>query len=111
MTNSKMSSRMQTTTKRLLACATGLVLVIGLMGCHTMHFANTSGQPSGEDFSEWHHGGILRLVEFSSPVDLDDRCDGNPWTSATVERSFVNGLASSISYGLYDAWTVKIDCE
>ena len=101
---------MQSRTKRtwVVAVALGLILAVG--GCHTMHFDHTGDGVGDAELSEWHHGGILQLVEFSEPVDLKSRCDGQAAKSHTVKQSFLNGLASSISYGLYVAWTVEVDC-
>ena len=92
--------------------AAALALALAATACQTMHFDYVEGvaDDRSNEFSEWHHDGILRLVEFSQPVDLQDRCSGQPPRSHTVKRSFLNGIASGISYGLYDGWTVEIDC-
>ncbi len=80
-------------------------------GCSTMYFQNVDGESTRTDLSEWHHDGILRLVEFSSPVDLSSRCEGKKWRTVKVEKDFVQGLAGSVSYGLYDPWGVSIRCN
>ena len=95
---------------RALALGAALLLTLAAPGCFTMHFDYDSSASHENDFSEWHHGGIFRLVEFSEPVDLEDRCGGQPARSHTVEQGFLNGLASSVSYGIYEGWTVEIDC-
>ena len=93
----------------IIALGGALALCLAGSGCFTMHFEN-DGADRDNEFSEWHHGGILRLVEFSEPVDLRERCNGVDANSHTVEQGFLNGLASGISYGLYDGWTVEVDC-
>lgn len=89
--------------------ALGAILALGLAGCSTMHF--THGERAGDyTFSEWHHGGIFDLVEFSDPVDLQARCDGGDWQSVKVEKTFTNGLADVVTYNLYDGWMVEYAC-
>ena len=61
--------------------------------------------------SEWHHDGIIRLVEFSEPVDLNNRCEGKDFSSVRVEKTFIQGLVGAISYGLYDPWDVSYACR
>jgi hypothetical protein len=88
--------------------------LIGTVGCYSIHFDNGPDAPQRVEQSEWHHDGILRLVEFSSPVDLKDRCENAGWSSVRVYKSFLNGLAEaavSLIAPLYDPWTVEIDCE
>jgi hypothetical protein len=87
-----------------------LALAALFSGCSTIYFHRGS-QNAGVTASEWHHDGIARLVEFSPPVDMADRCVGNPWTTVKVEKTFVQGLASSFSYSLYDPWDVSYACK
>jgi hypothetical protein len=87
-----------------------LALAALVSGCSTIYFHRGS-QNAGVTATEWHHDGIARLVEFSPPVDMADRCVGNPWTTVKVEKSFVQVLASSFSYSLYDPWDVSYACK
>ncbi len=93
-----------------------LVLLATLLsGCWSMHLDNGSGRSHRGDYSEWHHGGIFRLVDFSRPVDLNDRCSGKEWQSVYIRKSFLNGLADVAGalflVPLYDGWTVDVTCE
>ena len=93
-----------------------MIAVIGaflvLSGCSTMYFHNGERRADVDlEFTEWHHDGIARLVEFSAPVDLAGRCEGKTWDAVKVEKSFVQGLVGSISYGLYDPWGVDYSCK
>jgi hypothetical protein len=81
-----------------------------LAGCSTMHFTN-GPRAEAYPYGEWHHGGIFDLVEFSDPVDLQARCEGDGWQSVKVEKSFTNGLADLVTYNLYDGWTVEYACS
>ena len=87
-----------------------IALLIGAGGCSTLHFDNGEAGPD-YTYREWHHDGILDLVEFSPPVDMRARCDGNDWQSVKVEKSFVNGLADAVSYNFYDGWTIEFSCD
>lgn len=85
-------------------------LLVGLGGCSTLHFDN-GDRSTDYTYREWHHDGILDLVEFSPPVDMRGRCGGNDWRSVKVEKSFTNGLADAVSYNFYDGWTVEYACD
>lgn len=82
-----------------------------MVGCSTIYFHRDGGLVTNLDYGEWHHDGILRLVEFSSPVDLKDRCGGKDWKTVRVEETFLNGLARGVTYGLYDPWDVSYACK
>ena len=78
-------------------------------GCSTIYFHNGNTNHIIQN-SEWHHDGIMRLVEFSDPVDLNSKCNSADWTSIRTEKTFINTLASSVSFGLYDPWDVSFGC-
>jgi hypothetical protein len=79
--------------------------------CSTIYFHNGPTRAAELENVEWHHDGILRLVEFSSPVDLNDRCESKPWTTVKVEKTFIQGFVGGVSYGLYDPWNVEFSCK
>ena len=85
-----------------------LIASIALAGCSTIHLHN-SKSGGGRTAEEWHHDGILGLVEFSDPVDLSNRCPGG-WNTVTTQRTFVQGLVGTITFGLYDPWNAKYTC-
>jgi hypothetical protein len=84
-------------------------VAFGSSACSTMYFHNGTGQMMVEN-EEWHHDGILRLVEFSSPVDMNDRCEGKEWSTIKNEKTFVQGLVGALTYGIYDPWQVEYAC-
>ena len=87
------------------------LLALSLGACSTMYFDNGKLATKELESSEWHHDGILRLVEFSSPVDMSSRCEGKSWRSIKVEKSFVQGFVAGLTYGWYDPWGVDYACK
>lgn len=88
-----------------------LVIALFASGCSTMYFHN--GTKSGKQVmnqEEWHHDGILRLVEFSAPVDMASRCSKG-WDTLMVEQTFVQGFVSGLTSGMYDPWNVEFGCK
>ena len=71
-----------------------MTFVLASLGCSTIYFHQGSNKDTSVDHDEWHHDGILRLVEFSPPVDMANRCEGKNWSNIKVEKSFLNGLAT-----------------
>jgi hypothetical protein len=92
-----------------------LLAGLALSGCSTLVFTNGSRSTNSFDRGGWHHVGILRLVEFSEPIDLKRSCNEEDWEAIRVEQTFVNGLVRMVSsYGtglaLYDPWDYRISC-
>jgi len=93
----------------------GLVFFLfGLSACSTIHFTN--GPESGDEsrsrpYSNWHHVGILELVEFSDPVDLAQNCEGNNWSSTTTEMGVPHSLIYLFVGAFYSPWDVKYSCR
>ena len=87
-----------------------------ILGCSTIHFsANKNKIHSYDyDYSQWHHIGILDLMEFSKPVNLKSICqEEGRWSSVKVETGFVQGLISNIPYvgTFYSPEKVEIACS
>ena len=85
------------------------LMFVGMTGCSTMYFHQHSNETT-TTFGEWHHDGILALVEFSDPVDLKERCKNASWKTVQIEETFVQGLLRGITYSLYDPWNVTYSC-
>lgn len=91
----------------------GLCLLFGLSGCHKMYYHNGGplvANKASAQYQEWHHGGIVGLVEFSEPVDINAHCKGG-WTSLETENSFLTGLVSGVTYGLYTPRMANLVCK
>ncbi|OFZ72681.1 MAG: hypothetical protein A3K03_06300 [Bdellovibrionales bacterium RIFOXYD1_FULL_44_7] len=86
-------------------------IVFGVSGCATMYFHNGDAKKDVAYMNEWHHDGVFRLVEFSPPVDLAQRCEKETWKTIKIEQTFVQGLVQAISYNLYDPWDVNYYCS
>ncbi len=90
----------------------GLALLMSLFsGCSTIYFENGSRVSQNLEYTEWHHDGIFELVEFSDPVNMNERCDGKSWTAIRVEETFIQGLISGVTYSLYNPWDVAYSCQ
>ncbi len=80
--------------------------------CSTTYFHNSGIQNDQVDYSEWHHDGILGLVEFSDPVDLNARCEGNNWQTIRTQQTFVQGLIGVVPIvgALYNPQEAAYSC-
>lgn len=92
-----------------------IIVILGLLlaACSTMEFVNGPKLEQTVIREKWHHLGLNGLIEFSAPLDLDYVCDTQQWDSVTIERTFVNGLAS-LSYpylAVYSPWTIVYECR
>lgn len=88
--------------------------VLLLSGCTTIHFDNGNEPGGTENAGKWHHNFALALYEASPPVNLEQECAGEQWTSVKTELTFVNGLASGVVNYLAPIWypkTVQVSCN
>ena len=74
-----------------------LVSLIILPSCYTIHFTKGDKVPSYYQTSQWHHIGLLGLMEFSKPVNLKALCPADSWDGVRVQKGFLQGLVSLIS--------------
>ncbi len=95
-------------TVRLLALS---LAALSSAACSTIYFEKGSHSARNLEYGEWHHIGVARLVEFSPAVDMNQRCEGNPWESIKVEQSFVQGLVQGVTNNLYSPWDVSYSCK
>ncbi len=95
--------------KQLLAASACLLI----NACSTMEFINGPKMDETVVREKWHHLGVNGLIEFSSPMNVDYHCDQKQWDSVTIERTFVNGLATySWPYlTIYSPWTIVYECR
>lgn len=98
--------------KKLLKVA-AVVGSLAVTGCHQIYFHNGGPAVDNKDaaqYSEWHHGGVFGLVEFSEPVDVKSRCK-HGWNTVQTENSFLTGLVSGASYSLYTPRKANLVCH
>ena len=97
---------------RIIACFVLMMFICS--GCATIYIHN-GDTPSEVTMHEWHHNGILDLVEFSSPVELSKRCPGKEWQTVKIEKSplcvLVDIAEATITGNLYDPWVVETSCK
>ncbi len=86
------------------------LIFLGMTGCSTIYFQRDA-QTTSTQYEEWHHDGILGLVEFSDPVDMNQRCNGSSWKTIKTEETFVQGLVRGVTWSLYDPWMVSYSCN
>ena len=88
-----------------------LALFLGaLSGCTTIYFHRGASETHRTDMQEWHHDGILELVEFSDPVAMNSRCENKPWQTIKVEKDALKVLITGVTWGWYDPWDVSYQC-
>jgi len=92
-----------------------LIVAICLSGCTTIHFDRDSAVKGQVSAPLWHHIGVISLVEFSAPVNLDDQCGEKEWDSVQTEQNFLNVLASMVGSAVIPAlWSpksVEVTCK
>ena len=84
-----------------------------LSGCSTIHFVNGPELDDTVIREEWHHTALNGLIEISPPVNISYNCDNKQWDTITIERSFLNGLASLPAQylSIYAPWSVYYECR
>ena len=91
-----------------------LVIASLLTGCHKIYYHKTPSMvanKSAATVNEWHHIGVVGLVEFSEPTNLKRYCADTTWNSVETENSFLTGLVSAVTYGLYTPRMANVMCK
>jgi len=86
------------------------ILTIATTGCYEHTFAVGQGAPVGPVvYDEWHNHWLLGLIG-ERTIQVEQHC---PSGNATIhdEQSFLNGLVSVLTSGIYSPTTVTIRCE
>ena len=94
-------------TSKLLTC---LLAAVFFAGCSTIYFENGSKEHVDLSNAEWHHDGVFGFMEFSPPVDMNNRCQGKHFEAVEVRQSFLDGLISGGTDRIYDPWEVSYLC-
>ncbi len=97
--------------KNIIRIAFIIALVSSLTGCFRMQIHNgPHKEVAFFEAGEWHHIGVIGLVEFSQPVDLSRRCPRSTWKTVQVQEGFMQGLVKVITWGLYTPMEVNFNC-
>ena len=93
--------------KKLLNLFLGLFLVLSMTSCYTYKYSVGDGAQKGIEVKEKNHYVINGLVpvDTSSPVDMAGNEENY---DVKVEFSFVDGLISAITFGLYSPSTTTV---
>ncbi|NIS35132.1 MAG: hypothetical protein GWN79_22110, partial [Actinobacteria bacterium] len=84
------------------------LVAVGLAGCYHATI-DTGLRPSGETVSEeWAHGFVAGLVP-PSTVETASRCP-NGVAQVETQLSFLNQLASFLTFGIYTPMTIEVQC-
>ena len=91
-----------------------MLIVAGLLlagaGCYRHTYTVGAGAPAGPlVYDHWHHHWLWGIINPDRQVALKAVCASG---DATIdnEMSFLNGLVSALTWGIYSPTTVKIRC-
>lgn len=87
----------------------GMMMMVAVAGCYEHTYTVGAGAPVGPVvYDEWHHHWLGGLIGERN-MEIRDYC---PSGNATVhnEQSFLNGLVSGLTAGIYAPTTVRIQC-
>lgn len=90
-----------------------VMAMVMLNSCSTVHFVNGPEMDDTVIREKWHHTAINGLIEISPPLDIAYSCDDKQWDTITIEKSFLNSLAtfSSSHFSLYSPWSIYYQCR
>lgn len=80
-----------------------------LVGCYKVQVAAAPGASGGEPKSATQNFFIGGLVGTAN-VDIRDFCGGSEAASVETSATFVNGLLSTLTFGIYSPRTVTVTC-
>jgi len=88
-------------------------LLLGTSACNTIILKNGADASTAMNFEQWHHIGIIRLVEYSKPVDLNQVCSGKGWNSVQTRTGPLQVLIGILPYvsTFYTPEEVQISCK
>ncbi len=90
-----------------------LLVGIGASGCHKIYYHNGGpavANKAAAQYNEWHHGAVFGIVEVSDPINVKTRCQRG-WDTVETENSFLTGLVSGLTYGLYTPREANVVCK
>jgi len=94
-------------TSRVSATLAVLMLVFVAAGCyHSIIDTGLEPGPTGYH-GEWETAWLVGLIP--ARVDATAICNG-PWARVETQQSFLNGLVSSLTLGIYSPHDVKVVC-
>ena len=81
--------------------------------CYKITVVTTPSAASSTDpatvSKPWNHGFIFGLVP-PAPVNVSANCPGGAVTKVVTQQSFINGLASAVTWSLYSPQQIDVWC-
>ena len=86
-----------------------MIPVLFLMGCFHATI-ETAATPSAQVIeNQWAHGFVFGLVP-PTTVQTQAGCGSKGVAKVETQISFLNGLASALTFSLYTPMTIKVTC-
>ena len=73
-----------------------LFLIVFSVSCQTIHYTNKSEVPHQYTYTQWHHIGLLGLIEFSSPVNVKAKCGEKGWKAVRTQKNVLQALTAGL---------------
>ena len=74
-----------------------LFLIVFSVSCQTIHYTNKAEVPTHYTHTQWHHIGLLGLLEFSPPVNVKARCGNEGWRAVRTQKNILQALATGVA--------------
>ena len=74
-----------------------LFLIVFSVSCQTIHYTNKAEVPAHYSHTQWHHIGLLGLLEFSPPVNVKARCGNKGWKAVRTQRNILQTVAGVVA--------------
>ena len=103
---------MNRTVTRIAQLAIAAALSFSTTGCYTttLRSGRLPALAGIEYDQKWHHGLVWGIAELSGPYNLARACPQG-WAVVKTETSFLNGLVSAVTSGVYSPQTVTVQCS
>lgn len=103
---------MNRTVTRIAKLAGVVALSWSAVGCYTTSIrSGKPAAPAGIEYDQkWHHGLVWGIAELSGPYNMSRVCPQG-WAVVKTETSFLNGLVSAVTSGVYSPQTVTVQCS
>jgi hypothetical protein len=90
-----------------------LVAAFLVAGCATQQVDFHEGikDNTKAQHKEWQHFFVYGLVPPAQNMNSDEFCSGSEIARVETEQTFLNGLVTGVTYGIYNPMTLRIYCK
>ena len=75
-----------------------LFLIVFSVSCQTIHYTNKKSEvPAHYAHTQWHHIGLLGLLEFSPPVNVKARCGNAGWKAVRTQKNILQAVTGAVA--------------